>query len=355
MKKEISKELLDKYIKEDIDPVIRRVIIDVINLLSKKGYNVLKYIKKINDTEFLLYDANEMNGKPYINVYNGKEEKIEMDWKNFEGFHIPFIELNKDGKPFLYKNLCAYNDSGAIKKSEKCFKQKVIHELLHLLSASNDVTIEDGNYAFYSGLNKYEIEITEDKKIKYTAKEGVTEFNEAATELIANNMYKELYDKHFFIASIEKEGMYYPFINVYYLNTNLLRIFNLFTIEITSQKKLLYSYLNNKPKYYLEILESQLGLKDDDLYNITFVFQNIVFEYFRDHQKGRELFAKAIMPIFDTIVYNFNINMKNSMMEEKMKKVYISYIKVMIEFMCNFPLFRDVKNEFMTILETIKM
>ena len=353
MKKEVSKELLNKYIKKDIEPIIRYVIIDVINLLSKKGYNVIRYIKKVNSTDFILYNGNKMTGKPIINVINGKEKEIKINWNAFEGFHIPVIELNENNEPFLYKNICAINETGTILKKDKCFKQKIIHEFLHLLSSSDKIIKED-KYIYYSGMNKYEVEI-EENELKHITEGGGIELNEATTELLANNLYKELYDNEFFMPFIEKDGLYYPFINEYYINTNLLRIMNLFATGIGGPEKLLFSYLNNDRKMYVDILKDKLGLDEENLLYLMYGFQKNMLLYFEKWDEGEKFFKKNILNVFETLVYNLNINIQNLEVNNSYKKVYVSYIKKYVSIICDFPIFSSVKEDFMKFLETIEI
>lgn len=355
MKKVIAKDVLEKYIKKEIDPTVRSVIIDVINLLSKKGYNVIQYIKKVNETRFLVYNPEKCKDEKIEYTIEGKVKKTTINWESYEGFYLPILDLDKNSNPILVEKICAINENGTIKKENDSFKQKIIHELLHLISASNKVIKENGNFIIYTGVNKMILEI-DGQCLNYKVEKGNTEINEAMTELLANNIYKELYDKTFYMTNIMKEGMYYPCLNIYYINTSLLRILNLFTCGTNKVDKLLFAYLNNNVKYYVDDLDRKIGISYEVLKFIMHEFQKYMLIYFKNSEQGIKMFKNNIINIFGAISYNLYILLKDAKLEEDAKKEYIKFMKKSISCICMYPLFNLVKNEFeqkMAILDKI--
>lgn len=354
--KQVTKEQLNKYIKTDIEPIVRDTIIDVLNLLSNKGYGVIKYIKRINDTEFRPFDPDVLGNGPMVYEINGERREIKYDWKRYEGFVLACEEVDENNEPYIAKQILAYNLKGKLPKGQPCFRQKVIHEFLHLLSSRPKVLVEDYEYVAYTGVLKYKLRVGLDDEVNCIVDQnGMRELNEAITDYLSYLIYKELYDDKFFIPYMEQDGERISFTSPYYLTVNMLRIINLFTTLTNSPKVLLDIYLENDLDAYLDILNQRIGMDSKDLFILMYEYEKNMNVYLRDDMQGKRLFERTTISLFKNLVYNFNVYLNSLQLSKQVKEIHLKYITANIRYLCNFPLFKNVKEEFLEELSKVEI
>lgn len=352
MKKVMEKEKINRLMNNNAPLVIRDVAIDLIEYLSSKGYNVLKYIAKMNKTEFIVYDGKNTDNLEISFEVGGEKRNINnINWNFYEGFYLPILDLDEDQNYKLFKEVLAINTGSTIKPNNKYFKQKILHELLHLFSATNNIITQNGEKVFYTGINKFLL--NKDDGFKMLIEKGNTEVNEAMTEVISYKIYAELYEKKFFIPSVEKDGMLFPYIHQYYLMTGVMRIINLFAYTTTNIDVMLFSYMNNNLEYYESNLLNTLGITNKTLRQLFYVLQ-IYMEKFLNNEECIESFKACLIPFLRDITNNLYISLKNIDAKNEYKKLYISYAIDYIEYLTSYPIFISIKKEFLEYLDKLK-
>lgn len=353
MKKALGKDIIDKYLKKDIDDNIRSVAIDLINFLSRKGYNVIKYIKRINNTRFFFFDSQKECDKKFEYEIDSKKIQKEIKWDEYEGLYVPVIDLNSKGQITFVEHVCGFNLDSAIKLDNKMYKQKIIHELLHLFSAYGNVKKEGEIYIFYNGVNQIVFKI-ENNKLKRKNEFGLEEINEAITEHLANEIYKSLYDKNFFTAYEDFEGFRYPYINQYYLMTGFMRIINLFTNLSTRIDKLLFSYLTNNLDYYLKDVENVLALNKDTFKELFYDLNIMIDSYIYSEKESFEKdFKKFICPLMKALCHNLYVYIKISDMKEEKKKECVQKIEEYVKYLFSYPIFNLIQDDMNNYLKNV--
>ncbi len=344
--KVLEKNVIDKYIKKEIPPIIREVSIDLINYLSKAGFNVIKYINKVNKARFEFFNSKKEPYRTLDYYVDGEKTSTSVNWDEYEGFFVPIIVKNKENKIFILEEVCAFNLYSKITIENKMFKQKIIHELLHLFSASQAVREKDEEIFFYNGVEKIVFCNTTDKNVKMKRIIGIESVNEAITEFLSSEIYKEIYDKNFFVIYEEKDGFYYPYLNQYYIMTGFMRLINLFANLTTDISKLLYAYLNNDLDYYLDNFEKNIGIKQTVFKQLIYDLENYMLLYCDEPKEEFEIdFKEYICPILETLSYNLCVLFKNLDWDIDKKRNRISKIKKYIEYLFSYPIFSSVSNE----------
>lgn len=349
MLNKIGKIKINKLVRKDINYLIREVAIDLINYLSNYGFDINTLVDKINTTEFIIFNSKNLINSICYKVDN-REKNIIVDFTNYEGLFLPIVDSNSKGDLKLYKKVCAIKTNSVIGTENPYFKQKIIHELLHLLSGSEEVEEESKYYSGFLKIEYYQKNSKSYKKIQ----NGSLEFNEAVTELLADNIYRELYDKNFYMICTEDKDGIRPCVNCYYYNKMLVKVLNLFAYGTNDTTHLLLAYMTNDINSYLTHLKININMSLYYLNNIMAMTQvqmqkYIDKKYYSSIAYLKDTFMQVLVLALTTLKQSYDeINLPKEDIE-KWKK----YFSDNMELICYYPIFNTMKDEIKSILDSI--
>ena len=346
------KTKIDKLLKKDIDNLVREVTIDLINYLYEYGFDLDILIDKINSTEFIFFDDNLFKKNIFYRV-GKKIKKKELNLIGYEGAFIPIIDLNENQELVIYKKICAINLDGPIRKDNPHFKQKIIHELLHLLSAKDSLEkIEKYSY-YYTGFSK--TAFLKNKNNSYRNSDaGDDEFNEAVTDLLADNIYRDIYDDDFILTCTMEGKIRRPCINSYYFNKMLIKVLNLLAYGTNDTTHLLLSYMTNDLNIYLEQVESNLRLSYIDLKNVMYISQYEMEVYLKTKSQNSMNYMKEnFMRIFMLSLSSLERVYDHMNISKEEKEEWENYLKNNIKFLCYFPVYKNMQQDIENVVEAI--
>ena len=257
---EITREGIIQEMKKEVPEEVKNVATDLLFFLSKLGYDPLKYIKRLNSVEYILYASDEKDFKPPQIEYICDEEKRyvkNIDYAAYEGFFHSVVDKDKDGNVYICKEIFALNESVCNAKVNKTYKETIIHELFHLFTTPPLLEKKD-KYIFRRGIE--EVIINKKEALLFVQEIGLNEINEAMTEVIAYYIYQKIYDNSFFIETRIENGIIIPKTNSYYLIIPVMRYINFL---LTREKEPLYMlkcYMDNDFISYMNLVNEKLGI-----------------------------------------------------------------------------------------------
>lgn len=314
----MEKNEVNKLIRQSIDSKIRRVLVDMLTYLSNKGFDVKKEIPRLNNADYLLLDNKNSNLPKIITYrYSYKEitEEISINRTNIGGFYRPLYVIDKKTNEIIFvKDLVVVISN----LNEKFLVQKIIHELLHLISAVTIEKVNDEIYIHKTGVVNYKYKLKDGEMFTLYFK-GESYLNEGMTEAIKEYLFNEIYYKKMKLKyKLEKTESKDKYISSYYLITHLIKTMDLGFEKENNIDVMLDIYLNNKTEKIYKKMMDMYGLSKKEVINIFLTYELLLEKYCFGQYSNEDIAA-----IFEDRIYPFYLNI----IDASINKIRIKYYK----------------------------
>ncbi len=348
-----TRELLEGKIKKDIPNEIRDVILDVLEYLCIEGFTINRYIDKVNNTEFFLTSNDNFE---YRFILRGNEKIINIPRKNIGGFYNSIVDYDSElNKFYIAKEIVLVR----VSEGEKNIKGKILHEVLHLISAKNNLYKVKGKSYHFTGLCKCGYSYKEDKIISSFEK-NENFLNEAVTEVLRYGLMKEIYNEPYKIPQKIKDGKKLCSLNGYYLMTNMMQIINVGIYNTTEVSNLLKLYLTNNIAKFNELVSQHFGFSDvflKNIFGILFEAMNTIYGDDMNAYKIQKYVLEDIYPLYEvTLMSMYKIFQIRFYKQENLKNVsqYLDMLEDYIEISFSYPIVNIMQEKILKIISSYR-